>query len=1344
MKIKMKTNLLRYLILAIMTSLITWNTSIAKEDINFVTYGPEASIKEGDDDFIQIFYIRISDKAEPNLVLELFDPDCHGEFDTQFGEFNSHYSFRLYGGKGIYSNPKAQTTHPDQYTINEGKLLTELKTSNISQGDSEWIKFADFDINEGEKINDHFYFKFVVEGVAGNDANVFNLRVSNAPDEQVKIFNYCPTIRLDVRSKPIQLRFIAPVDEPVTFHNFDADNKPLYVITPFRSEMMLNASGEGNWKSNGVKFKSFEKENICALQFGPGSSVVNDATFYITSDENIVPFYLPVKKKMSNNRPVVNYSVDYSSDCYELILNATATDTDNDQFNFKWFFDDGQIVEARKTNKVFEHAGTYKAILVAYDNSNAIENGTYKNINLVVNESPAAIAMDDFISFPNQNINFNASKSFDDDGRITKYEWDFGDGNKGDGQISKHSYPLPGRYQAVLKVTDDSPSKCNVDYDTVNVWINDQPIANAGKDISVSINEKFTLDGSKSSDKDGSIESFSWNMKDGTILSGEKINHAFSRAGKFDVQLTVKDDTKVSNNKSTDNVIVTVNKPPTASAGKDLIVAVNQSVTFDGSASKDLDGEIINYKWDFGDGTLVEEKTVKHSFSKPGKYISRLTVTDNSGTSSNYDTDERKIVVNSRPIANAGDDVYQTKNEVVFNANRSKDNDGEIINYQWDFGDGTTGSKSSYVHKYEAPGTYIVTLKITDNTNVSNNNDIDTVNVVINAKPIADAGPDIIAAPNEKISLNGINSIDPDGTIKKYIWSFNKQELSKEASLEYSFEKPGQYEIQLMVHDDSGHPEAFDSDKATVTVNAQPVIVVDEYWNVAPNQLFTIDASETFDIDDEDIKFKWVLNGKNIGTSNYYTTEFKDPGINKILLEVSDSKGALNSSVQKEIIVAVNHKPVPITKSEIKSCSRIISFNATESFDTDNDDLKYNWFIGSGEILTGANVRYNFKKSGVFPVVLSVDDGKGLSNSVQPVDIKVIINTPPIANAGPDLIVCSGDVVNLDASESLDEDADLLKYEWDFGDNTNDEGLSVTKVYNKAGVYVVKLKVTDNSGLDCNEDIDTKIITVVESPVAFAGDDIIACTNAEVTFDASGSTDSDGIVNSFMWDFGDGENGGGEKTTHIYKEPGTYKVQLSITGELVGECDNTDTDELIVSVTDAPLAAFQSVDSVALGSSISFDASTSFGNNGEIISYDWNFGDGNRSKDKLVSHTYSEAGIYTTELTIETQSSSECKTSSVKKSIYVNAQPTAKTIEKLEAVLGESIVFDASDSFDEDGEITKYIWNFGNGKTKEGIKVRHTFIKEGTEEITLTVIDNTGLINNSDTKKIIVDVISGM
>ena len=130
-------------------------------------------------------------------------------------------------------------------------------------------------------------------------------------------------------------------------------------------------------------------------------------------------------------------------------------------------------------------------------------------------------------------------------------------------------------------------------------------------------------------------------------------------------------------------------------------------------------------------------------------------------------------MVNEPPVAEAGEDQLVTSSEVRFDGTGSTDADGEIASYEWDFGDGGSGTGATPVHVYQKPG---------DISCSSRSPTIPgpcaaaraTVSVTVNAAPIADAGPDLVGAPGQELSFAAAGSLDPDGDVAQYLWQFKE------------------------------------------------------------------------------------------------------------------------------------------------------------------------------------------------------------------------------------------------------------------------------------------------------------------------------------------------------------------------------------------------------------------------------------------------------------------------------------------------------------------------------------------------------------------------------------------
>jgi hypothetical protein len=157
---------------------------------------------------------------------------------------------------------------------------------------------------------------------------------------------------------------------------------------------------------------------------------------------------------------------------------------------------------------------------------------------------------------------------------------------------------------------------------------------------------------------------------------------------------------------------------PIADAGLDQNVLFWQPVYFDGSGSYVPDNFSTEYRWNFGDGSqsdLGSDCNSTHIYTSPGTYIATLTIY--------YDDyiqvkDTCTIRVTQRPVANAGSDQQVKVNQTVnFDGSGSSDLDGDNLTFYWDFGDGNSSgwlSQSNTTHVYTQPGTYTVTLNVSD------------------------------------------------------------------------------------------------------------------------------------------------------------------------------------------------------------------------------------------------------------------------------------------------------------------------------------------------------------------------------------------------------------------------------------------------------------------------------------------------------------------------------------------------------------------------------------------------------------------------------------------------------
>ena len=153
-------------------------------------------------------------------------------------------------------------------------------------------------------------------------------------------------------------------------------------------------------------------------------------------------------------------------------------------------------------------------------------------------------------------------------------------------------------------------------------------------------------------------------------------------------------------------------------------------------------------------------------------------------------------------------------------------------------------------------------------------------------------------------------------------------------------------------------------------------------------------------------------------------------------------------------------------------------------------------------------------------------------------------NVVPSADFNAD---CSVNTCDFDASASGDSDGSIVGYAWDFGDGSTAQGVNVQHSYSAAGTYSVTLRVTDDR--DGVAEFSAEV-TVDDPPnVAPNASATASCTLLSCSFDAGGSSDSDGTITSYDWDFGDGATGSGIGAVHEYQLAGSYEATLTITDD---------------------------------------------------------------------------------------------------------------------------------------------------------------------------------------------------
>lgn len=322
-------------------------------------------------------------------------------------------------------------------------------------------------------------------------------------------------------------------------------------------------------------------------------------------------------------------------------------------------------------------------------------------------------------------------------------------------------------------------------------------------------------------------------------------------------------------------------------------------------------------------------------------------------------------------------------------------------------------------------------------------------------------------------------------------------------------------------------------------------------------------------------------------------------------------------------------------------------------------------------------------------------------------------------------------LVAFDGSGSSDPDGSISSYTWDFDDGSaNASGVSVDHTFDAVGTYQVELTVTDDEGATATQTLTIEVIDG-EAPVAVASatpENGVAPLLVE--FSSAGSSDPDGSIVDYRWDFDDGGNVEfGQSPEHVF-DAGSYDVTLTV----IDEDGLTDTATITILVSppdnEPPEAAFSvTPDAGAAPLQTAFDGSASSDSDGTIVSYQWDFGDGASASGATASHTYTENGAYSATLTVvDDQGGVGTST----RTISVGTAPSAAVSASPDVGTPSlTVTFDASASSDDDGSVARYHWDFDDGDTStvEDAETTHTFDDVGLYQVSLRVEDDEGLLS---------------
>lgn len=947
-----------------------------------------------------------------------------------------------------------------------------------------------------------------------------------------------------------------------------------------------------------------------------------------------------------------------------------------------WDFGDGTTSTELNPQKKYLTVGTYTIKLV--NNFGACTDSVSKQI--VVNPMPNV----DFISTDTSSCVIPFTVHFTNNTTdATSYKWFFGDGSTSTLSDPVHTYTGYGNY--TVKLIAYTPQGCTNSI-TKNDFVKIQPPVASILNLTQEGCAPFEWTFTSSVQTADSVASYLWDFGDGNTSTEENPTHVFD-AGNYNIKLIV-----TTANGCTDTVVVNngikVGSLSDVGFFADPVDACAQiSISFTDTTSTPVD----RWLWDFGDGNTSTQQNPDHTYSDTGYFNIQLIVWNNGCQDTLTKTNYIHI---KPPIASflarydCSTPYLRTFTDYSIGADE----------WYWDFGDGNTSTDQNTVHTYSSPGTYTVTLTVTNHETGCDYVSTQTVRVIDELADFTASQTEICRYTTVNFATVGLNNIN----ISSYNWNFGDGTSGSGATPSHTYTQSGLYDVRLIIKDRNGCSDtAFKSQYITVNGPTAGFTVSPTTTCLLSDVTFT-DTSHSDGIHPIET-WSWNYGDGQTETLNSgpFAHHYIQGGIYSITLTVTDNLGC-SDSIKVTNAITVSNPNVNFSTSDTLACpGNDIHFTNTSS----GNVLTYTWDFGDGSTTsTDHSPVHVYSADGVYDIKLIAQDQYGCSDSLIRQQYVTIVSPVADFTVSDSIGTCPPLIVNFTNTST-----NFISLTWDFGDGTTSNLPNPSHFYNIPGEYFAKLTVTGVGG--CTAEKVQRIL--VKGPYGhFTYTPTIGCAPLGVRF--TGTT-HDRI--SFIWDFSDGTTVATTDSiiSHTYTTPGQYvpkMILIDIAGCAVA-INGSDTIH-VYGVTadmsfDPPVVCDQGT-VVFTNGSVSNDA---------ITGYEWNFGDGVTSGATDTSHFYSAAGTYYPSLIASTLHG--CTDTIVSTTpVKIVATPIPVIAQSDNGCVPVTIDFNGTLAVADTSQIN-WNWNFGNGTTSN---LQHpdqvAYPTAGMYHVSLTVTNSLG------------------
>ena len=1215
---------------------------------------------------------------------------------------------------------------PCTYTVNDQTVLTIRKMPIVCAGNDALICSSQSYLNNDASASNSAILSWSTSG-SGTFSNANN-----------QANTYFPSIA-DIASGSVTLTLTATNNVPCAdvsdfkeisfFATPVANAGPSTTICNTCSFVAVGASANNytsvHWATSGSGI--FNNNSVAITTYTPSAADYSLGSVFLMLTANSNPPCSAVVDTMTltfSDNPGVDFTSGPACENQPVTFNVDFSNTNIGAVNsWIWNFGDGSGSSSMNPSHLFAALGQFHVTLTAVDTTGNASSITHI---VTISQLPVSFFSYSLPNCSNQAVIFtNLSHTLY--GYISEWIWSYGDGSDNDtiqfpdDPNVSHLFPGPGIWDVTLNITNSFGCKAMV---TNVVVVIEAPIANYTFNNECSGLETMFKDASFANGSGNTVQ-YNWNF--GDPASGTNNNsdlkdatHLFSSPGTYQVRHIVQ-----NFNNCSDTIIKTV------MIFDPVYVDFQHTYTcVDGNTNFSPDTTVINtaiiseWLWDFGDGVTDFQQNTTHIYVDPGNYQVTLTVTSLNGcTASKTHT----VVVNPLPVAMFNIPQIVCQNAVAQFDDVSTTYSGFITKWEWDFGDGYNQIRSfpengDVQHSYSSFGSFIATLSITSSDSCQS---IVLQTIVVEPVPVANF-EFLSSCQKTPIQFNDLSQTGGTGILNSWSWNFGDatsggNNISILQNPIHIYNSVGTYQVSLTVFSANGCNSTYTK---SITVGDAPFVDF-SFDNRCQNTEIQFTPSAGVNLSSVS-NWNWTFGDGTSSSEPNPQHSYSSSGNFNVILTITNISGCTNT---KSHGIAILAAPIPNFITSTPACSQHLVHFTNQSIAPAGYIMRWEYDFGDGTTTvinfpSNPSVSHTYNSYGLFTASLTVITNDSCSATASR---SVEILQSALANFDYNAS-CSGALVQFtDLSQGS-----LLSWAWNFGDsgsgtNNTSAQQNPTHTYQLAGSYMVNLSVQSANG--CNDTVNLTLNISPKPNVDFSFN--TGCAGDTVGFLSSTFVNAANTA-SYLWQFGDNTTSIIADPIHIYSNPGTYNVSLTIIDQ--NGCTNSKTHQ--VQVTTAPFATFNTLTQSCSGTAILFnDNSTT--PNGVISTWYWDFGDGSNTTVNLpnnpdVSHVFSAAGIYNVNLSIYTSTGCEAHYASAL-TIY-DASIAGFSFSGLCA---GSLTFLTDLTQSSAGNATTG-WNWNFGDPNSGVNnisaqqnPQHLFSGAGIYNVTLTVENSVGCIGTT-------------